>query len=144
MIKPVIRYFDEINEGMSGEISKVVTEKDISAYADLTGDKNLLHIDADYAKGTIFGQRVTHGMLVAGFISAVFGSNFPGPGWIYVNQTLQFRAPVFIAEEVKVNVRVKKLITEKEMVEFGTVASVADRIAITGIATLKAPVKLNQ
>ena len=140
MIKPVTRYFDEITEGMSGEIRKVLTEKDVIAYADLTGDRNLIHLNAEYAKGSIFGQRVSHGMLVAGLISAALGSNFPGLGWIYVNQTLQFRAPVFIAEEVKVNVSVKKLITEKEMAEFETVATVRDRIVITGIATLMAPV----
>ena len=134
-----IRYFDEISEGMSAEISRIICEKDIIAFADVTGDLNPIHLDVEYAAGSIFGQRIGHGMLVAGLISAVFGCHFPGNGWVYVNQSLQFRGPVFIGEEVTITVTVKKLIFRKQLVEFGIIASVEKKKIITGVATLMSP-----
>jgi 3-hydroxybutyryl-CoA dehydratase len=122
---PVIRYFDEISEGMSGEFSKTVSEADVIAFADVTGDKNPIHLDADYAATTIFGQRIAHGMLGAGIISAVFGSTFPGPGWIYIGQNLQFKAPVFLGDKLTAVVTATKLIVEKQMIEFDTVVAEA-------------------
>ena len=78
-------------------------------------------------------------MLVAGLISAVFGCNFPGTGWIYVNQLLQFKNPVFIGEKVTVIVTAKKLISMKQMVEFDLIVSVEEKTVITGVATLMSP-----
>tara|TARA_B110000881_G_C18043229_1_gene256030 strand:- start:22 stop:471 length:450 start_codon:yes stop_codon:yes gene_type:complete len=134
-----IRYFDEISEGMSAEISRIIGEEDIVAFAEVTGDKNPIHLDVEYAASSIFGQRICHGMLVAGLISAVFGCHFPGNGWVYVNQSLQFRGPVFIGEEVTITVTVKKLIFRKQLVEFGIIASVEKKKIITGVATLMSP-----
>ena len=102
-----IRYFDEISEGMSTKISRIIGEKDIIAFAQVTGDMNPIHLDVEYAAGSIFGQRICHGMLVAGLISTVFGCHFPGNGWIYANQSLQFKRPVFIGEKVTITVTVK-------------------------------------
>jgi len=136
---PVLRYFDEITEGMTGEFSKSISEADVITFADVTGDKNPIHLDADYAATTIFGQRISHGMLVAGFISAVFGYNFPGPGWIYINQSLQFKAPVFLGDTATAVVTATKLIAEKQMIEFDTVVSVGDKVVIKGTATLMSP-----
>ena len=134
-----IRYFDEISEGMSAEISRIIGEEDIVAFAEVTGDKNPIRLDVEYAASSIFGQRICHGMLVAGLISAVFGCHFPGNGWVYVNQSLQFRGPVFIGEEVTITVTVKKLIFRKQLVEFGIIASVEKKKIITGVATLMSP-----
>ena len=134
-----ICFFDEISTGMSAEAYKIMSEKDIIVFAEVTGDKNPIHVDAEYAANSIFGQRVVHGMLVAGFISAVFGCNFPGNGWVYVNQSLQFKNPVFIGEKVTVTVIVKKLIFEKQMAEFDIVARVGEKEIVTGIATLMSP-----
>ena len=134
-----IRYFDEISEGMSAETSRIIGEKDIIAFAEVTGDKNPIHLDVEYAAGSIFGQRIGHGMLVAGLISAVFGCHFPGNGWVYVNQSLQFRNPVFIGERVTTKVTAKKLIFTKQLVEFDIVASVEKKKIITGVATLMSP-----
>jgi 3-hydroxybutyryl-CoA dehydratase len=134
-----IRYFDEISEGMSAKISRIIGEEDIVAFAEVTGDKNPIHLDVEYAASSIFGQRICHGMLVAGLISAVFGCHFPGNGWVYVNQSLQFRGPVFIGEEVTITVTVKKLIFRKQLVEFGIIASVEKKKIITGVATLMSP-----
>ena len=134
-----IRYFDDISKGMSATVSNIINERDVVAFAEITGDKNPIHLDADYARASIFGQRVSHGMLVAGLISAVFGCKFPGKGWIYVNQSLQFKNPVFIGEMVTTTVIAKKLIPKKQIVEFDIVASVEEKYVVTGVATLMAP-----
>ena len=134
-----MRQFNQIEIGMSGQISKFVTEQDIVAFSEITGDKNAIHLDPNFAAGTIFGKRISHGMLIASFISTVFGSHFPGDGWIYVNQTLNFKAPVFIGDLVDVCVTVKKLLPKKKMVQFETVASVEKKIVVSGSATLLGP-----
>ena len=91
--------------GMEASFAKTVSEADIVAFADVTGDKNPVHLDAEYAAETIFKERIAHGMLSAGYISAVFGMECPGPGAIYVSQTLNFRAPVKIGDAVVAKVR---------------------------------------
>ena len=139
ILRSGVAYFDEITYGMSAEVSRIISEQDVISFAEVTGDMNPIHMDVNYASNSIFGQRVAHGMLVAGFISAVFGSNFPGTGWIYVDQSLQFKRPVFINDEVKVAVKVKRLIPEKRMVNFGVIARVANKTVITGDSTLLSP-----
>tara|TARA_B100001964_G_C13772071_1_gene396452 strand:+ start:41 stop:481 length:441 start_codon:yes stop_codon:yes gene_type:complete len=141
MAQTELRYFDDIAEGMTGEFTKTVTEKDVEAFAEISGDNNPVHLDEDYAKTSIFGQRISHGMLVAGFISAVFGRVFPGPGWIYVNQSLKFKAPVLLGDTVTTEVKVVKLIGARDMVELETVCRVGDKVVINGTATLLAPKK---
>ncbi|MDR7545626.1 MAG: MaoC family dehydratase, partial [Armatimonadota bacterium] len=87
-------------------MTRTVTEADITAFADVTGDRNPLHLDPAYAARTRFGQRIAHGMLTAGFVSAVIGMHLPGPGGIYVSQTLQFVRPVRIGDAVTATVEV--------------------------------------
>ena len=137
--KTGIRYFDEITEGMSAQVSEIILEKDVISFAELTGDKNPIHLDIEHAANSIFGQRVVHGMFVASLISAVFGCNFPGNGWIYVDQSLQFKQPVFIGEKISIIVIAKKLVASKQMVEFEIFAKVEEKNVITGEATLLAP-----
>lgn len=139
----ILRYFDEIKVGMSGELSKLVRNEDLITFANVTGDKNPIHLDPDYAATSIFGQRISHGMLVASFISATFGCNFPGPGWIYINQSLGFKAPVFIGDTATTIVTVSNLIPEKQMVEFDTVILVSNKIVVEGTATLLSPKRLS-
>ena len=93
-------YFENLTEGMEAEISHVVSEEDISQFAQISGDTNPVHLDEEYASKTRFKQRIAHGMLSASFISAVFGTRMPGLGAIYVNQSLRFKAPVHIGDEV--------------------------------------------
>ena len=85
-------FLEEIVVGMSEALSKTVSNSDILGFADITGDRNPVHLDDDYAAGSPFKERTAHGMLSAGFISAVLGSRLPGPGCIYLSQSLQFRA----------------------------------------------------
>ena len=80
----------------------------------MSGDKNPVHLDADYAAKTMFKERIAHGMLSAGYISAVFGMELPGPGAIYVSQTLNFKAPVKIGDTVVATVKVIELVSREE------------------------------
>lgn len=134
-------FFEDLNEGMSAAFTKMVTEADIIKYADISGDTNPVHLDADYAAATMFKERIAHGMLTAGFISAVFGTKLPGPGSIYVNQSLKFRAPVKIGDTVTATVTVSGKVPEKKFVTFSTVCTVNDKPVLEGEATLMVPAK---
>jgi 3-hydroxybutyryl-CoA dehydratase len=90
----------EFNEGDSATFAKTITEADILMYSAVSGDTNPLHINAEYAAQSRFGQRIAHGMLTAGLISAVIGTKLPGPGAIYMSQTLRFIAPVYLGDTV--------------------------------------------
>lgn len=141
MDNPPLLFFDDIAENMSGEISKTIADEDIRTFAAITGDINPLHLDDEYARTSVFGERISHGMLIAGLISAVFGSVFPGPGWIYVKQTLRFRAPVHIGDEVTARVVVSKLMGQRKLVEFHTECRVGGTVVLDGEATLLSPKK---
>lgn len=134
-----IRTFDDIAEGMTGEFSKVLGDADVRTFADVSGDHNPIHIDEAYAKTTIFGGRIAHGMHTASMISAVLGTVFPGPGWIYIEQTLKFKAPVPVGSEVTATVVATKLIPDKGFVEFATTCRVNGKVVLDGSATLMAP-----
>ena len=95
---------------MEASFQRTVSEADIVAFANVSGDKNPVHLDEDYAAKTMFKGRIAHGMLTAGYISAVFGMEMPGPGAIYISQTLNFRAPVRIGDVVTAKVKVVELI----------------------------------
>ena len=102
-------FFEDLVLGQEASLSKSVGEADIVAFADLSGDRNPVHIDAAYAATTMFKERIAHGMLSAAYISAVFGMQLPGPGAIYVSQTLSFKAPVKIGDTVVTTVKVAEL-----------------------------------
>lgn len=90
----------EFKEGDSASFAKTITDADIVLFAGVTGDTNPVHIDAEYAKGTRFGGRIAHGMLTASLISTVIGTRLPGPGAIYMGQTLKFLAPVQLGDTI--------------------------------------------
>ncbi len=131
--------FEALQLGQEASISRTVTEQDIVAFADVTGDRNPVHLDAVYAAATIFKQRIAHGMLSAGYISAVFGMKLPGPGAIYVSQTLNFKGPVKIGDTVVTMVKVAELITAKRRVRFVCVCSVDGKTVLDGEAVLMVP-----
>jgi 3-hydroxybutyryl-CoA dehydratase len=111
---------DEMNIGDAAEFAKTVTETDVTLFAGITGDFNPVHINEDYAKGTVFKGRIAHGMLSAGFISSALAMKLPGAGTIYLSQSLEFKAPVHIGDTVTARVEVKEKITEKNRVTFRT------------------------
>ncbi len=99
---------EKLEPPASASLSRTITEEDVVTFAHLTGDVNPLHLDEAYAKGTRFGRRVAHGVFAAGLVSAVIGTRLPGPGAIYLSQTLKFVAPVFIGDTVTATVTVTK------------------------------------
>ena len=93
-------YLEDLEIGMRAETRAIITEDMINTFADITGDHNPIHVDAEFAAMTDFGQRIAHGALSASFISAVLGNDLPGPGAVFVELNLRFRKPAFIGEEV--------------------------------------------
>lgn len=134
-------YFEELSIGQAAIFGKTVTEADIAAFAGVSGDTNPVHLNEEYAKGTMFKGRIAHGMLSAAFISTVFGTKLPGPGCIYVSQMLKFKAPVKIGDTVTARVEVTALNPEKKFATFKTTCSVGDKVVLDGEATLMVPTK---
>jgi|ERR1035437_1793749 3-hydroxybutyryl-CoA dehydratase len=134
-------YLDELKVGMTASTGKTITEADILLYAAVSTDTNPLHIDAEAAAAGPFGQRVAHGMLTAGLISAVLGTGLPGPGAVYLGQTLRFRAPVKIGDTVIATVEVTDINVEKKRATLKTVCTVAGKPVIDGEATVLVPVR---
>ena len=111
---------DQLNIGDRASISKLITERDVIRFAELTGDINPIHMDKLYAEQTVFGERIAHGMLTASLVSAVLGIKLPGPGNIYVSQSLKFRAPVKFGDVIEAEVEVVEKIPERNRVHLKT------------------------
>jgi 3-hydroxybutyryl-CoA dehydratase len=128
---------DELSVGQVAELAKTVTESDIVLFAGVTGDFNPVHIDAEAAKKSVFGERIAHGMLSAGFISAVLGMRLPGPGSIYLSQTLRFTKPVRIGDTVTARVEVVEVIAAKRRVRLATTCrNQNDEVVVEGEAVV--------
>ena len=135
----ILNDFDSIKLNMSANLERIIYEQDLINFAEVSGDTNPIHLNKQFAAKSIFGEQISHGLLVASFISAVFGTIFPGPGWIYISQNIEFKAPVFIGDKVVVNVNVAKILKLRKMVEFKTIVTVRDKTVVNGLAVLKAP-----
>src|ERR1017187_719587 len=130
--------YDEIKIGDDASLSRTITEAHIVNYAGITGDMNPIHVDAEYAKQSMFGERVAHGMLVAGLISPGLGTQVPGPNSIYLGQDLKFTAPVKIGDTVKVVVTVTEKRDDKRIIKLRTTASnQRGEVVIDGNAVMK-------
>ena len=112
--------FAELQVGEAAEFSKTVAESDVYLFAGISGDFNPAHINEPYAQQTAFKSRIAHGMLAAGFVSAVIGTRLPGPGTIYMKQELTFLAPVHIGDTITARAEVVELIQEKKRVRLKT------------------------
>ena len=134
-------HIDQLQPGMSASIAKTVTEADIILFAGISTDVNPAHLDEEYAKGTMFGGRIAHGMLSAGFISAVLANKLPGPGTIYLSQTLKFKAPVRPGDTVTATVTVKEVNVAKNRVTLDTVCTVAGKVVIEGESLMMPPAR---
>lgn len=107
--------YSELKEGMHAEFSKSVSDADVVSFAEVTGDRNPVHLDEAAAARTRFGGRIAHGMLSAGIVSAAIASRLPGPGSIYLSQTLKFTAPVRIGDTVTATVTVLELMSKNRV-----------------------------
>jgi len=132
-------FFEDIEIDMEATFAKTVSEADILSFADISGDKNPVHLDADYAAKTMFKDRIAHGMLTAGYLSAVFGMQLPGPGAIYISQTLNFKGPVRIGDKVIAKVRVLETFPAKKRVRFECSCTVEGKSVLEGEAMLMVP-----
>ncbi len=130
-----------VSIGDSASVSKTISESDVYMFAGLTGDFNPAHVNADYAKNSIFGERIAHGILITGLISAALGMKMPGEGTIYLEQNAKFVLPVKIGDTVKAVVTVSEIINDKKrIVRLSTDAfnQNGDKV-VEGYAVVKAP-----
>ena len=132
-------FLEDLSVGQSAELTRTVAEGDLAAFAAVTGDDNPVHLDEAYAATTSFGGRIAHGMLSAGYISAVIGTKLPGPGAIYLGQSLRFRRPVRIGDLVLARVTVKTLDANRAHVTLDTVCEVNGKTVVDGEALVIAP-----
>ncbi|MCB9135421.1 MAG: MaoC family dehydratase [Anaerolineales bacterium] len=130
----------QLTPGQKTTLTKTFTEADVIAFADASGDHNPVHLDETYAQTTRFGKRIAHGMLVAGLISAVLGTQLPGPGTIYLGQELSFKAPVFLGDTITAVVEVANVREGKPIATLTTNCYNQDgTLVIEGKATVLVP-----
>ncbi len=132
-------FLEDLSVGMSAAYSKTVTESDIAKFAEVSGDNNPLHLDEAFAKTTRFKERIAHGMLSAGFISTILGTKLPGPGSIYLSQSLRFTAPVKIGDTVTARAEITDIRSDKKRVTLATTCVVGETVVIKGEALVMVP-----
>jgi len=132
---------DRLQVGDSAEFAKTVSETDIYLYAGITGDFNPAHVNEAYAKNTFFKTRIAHGMLTAGFISAIIANQLPGPGTIYLKQDLRFLAPVRIGDTITARVEILELNAEKNRARLKTICTNQDGVIVLEGEGLVSPPK---
>lgn len=133
---------EEIAVGDTATFAKTVTETDVYLYAGITGDLNPAHVNEAYAAETFFKGRIAHGMLTAGFISAVLGTHLPGPGTIYLRQELKFLAPVRMGDTITAKVEVVEKIVEKNLLHLRTTCTnQTGKVVLDGEAVVMPPKK---
>mgnify|MGYP000026500773 CR=1 FL=1 len=110
----------DVEVGTSAEFTKTISESDVYGFAGITGDFNPVHVDAVAAESSMFGRRIAHGMLTASLISTVIGMKLPGPGCIYMSQSLRFKAPVYIGDTITAHVEVAEIAKEKNRMRLAT------------------------
>lgn len=126
-----------IRAGDKATRTTTITDEMIHAFADLTGDNNPVHLDDAYAAGTRFGRRIAHGMIAAGLISATLANDLPGPGTVYLSQTLQFRAPVYPGDTITATVEVRSVRPDKPIITLATLCTNQDgKIVLEGEAVV--------
>jgi 3-hydroxybutyryl-CoA dehydratase len=140
MILPLqMLYFEDLSLGQSETLTKAVNSSDVVGFAEVTGDRNPIHLSEHFAAKTPFGTRIAHGLYTASLISAVLGTRLPGPGAVYISQTLNFRAPVKIGDTVEVKVTVAELVAAKSRARLACTCTVGGETVLDGEAWVKVP-----
>ncbi len=132
-------FFEDLSVGQKASFGKTITEADIVLFAAVTGDTNPMHLNAEYARDSVFGERIAHGMLAAGLITKVMGTQLPGPGTIYMSQSLRFRRPVRIGDTVTATVEITELNAAKSRASLRTVCTVRGEPVLEGEALVAVP-----
>ncbi len=134
-------FFEDLKVGQTALYARTLTETDIVLFAGISGDNNPVHINEEFASNTMFSGRIAHGMLSAAFISTVLGMKLPGPGAIYVSQTLRFKAPVRAGDTLNVRATVTDLVPDKRRATLSTVITVGNRVVLEGEAVVIVPLR---
>lgn len=132
-------YFEDLSLGMTETYSKEVKSSDVVGFAEISGDRNPIHLSEHFAAKTPFGGRIAHGLYTASLISAVIGTRLPGPGAIYLSQTLNFKAPVRIGDIVEASVEVAELVEKGSRVKLVCRCMVGIILVLEGEALVKVP-----
>lgn len=132
-------YFEDLEVGQSDEYARVVSESDILVFAGVSGDTNPVHLNHEFASETMFEGCIAHGLLTASYISTVIGTKMPGPGCIYVGQSLKFKAPVKAGDTVIARATITEKIEDKNFVKIQTQCLVCDKVVLDGEATIMVP-----
>jgi len=135
-------YFEDLKVGMQATIGRTITETDLRNYSGVSGDTNPMHLNEEFARQTPFHGTIVHGMLTASLISAAVGTKLPGPGVIYMSQTLKFLAPVRVGDTVYAQITVRQLIPERHRAVLDTQCFVKDTMVIDGEALVKVPARV--
>jgi 3-hydroxybutyryl-CoA dehydratase len=130
---------EELTVGMEISYSQTISDADVKAFAGISGDNNPIHMSDEYAENSRFGKRIAHGLLSASFFSALFGTKIPGPGCVYVAQSLQFKRPVYLGDTVTATITIDNINLKKRRVFFRTVCYVKKHVVIDGKAELYIP-----
>lgn len=134
---------EKIEIGMSASYSQTITDADVKSFAGISGDNNPVHMSDEFAAQSRFGKRIAHGLISGSFFSALFGARLPGPGCVYVSQSLNFRRPVYLGDTVRATVTVTEIDMQKRRVFFDTICSVSGKVVISGKAELYIPASNN-
>jgi 3-hydroxybutyryl-CoA dehydratase len=129
-------YFEDLSMGMAASYAKTITNDDILAFAELSGDVNPVHLSDDFAAGTIFKRRIAHGFLTGSLFSTVLGTKLPGPGCIYLSQSMKFKAPVYIGDEVVATLKITGLDPDKARATFACDCAVNGKTVLEGEAVM--------
>ncbi len=132
-------YFDDLSVGLRETYSKTVSSEDIVAFAEISGDRNPIHLSDEFAAKTPFGSRIAHGILTASLVSAVIGTRLPGPGAIYISQSLRFLAPVRVGDVVLTSVEIIELVERGRRAKLRCECRVGEVLVLDGEAEVKAP-----
>jgi acyl dehydratase len=135
---------EEIELGMSVSYSQTITDADIKAFAGISGDRNPIHLDEEYANKSRFKKRIAHGMMTASYFSALFGTKIPGEGCVYTYQSLNFKSPIYLNDTVIATVIVTNIDIEKRKVKFKTICEVKNKVVTDGEAELYVPLEFKK
>ncbi|MEI2386427.1 MaoC family dehydratase [Breoghania sp. JC706] len=134
-------YFEDLEIGMSESLKKTVRSDDVVGFAEVSGDRNPIHLSEHFAARTPFRTRIAHGLYTASLISALLGTRLPGPGAIYLSQTLNFKAPVKIDDELTVTITVAELVERGRKARLACLAMVGETVVLEGEAVVKVPAR---
>ncbi len=131
--------FEQIKIDMSVSYSQTITDADVKSFADISSDYNPIHLDDEYASKSRYKKRITHGLISGSFFSGLFGTKLPGPGCVYVQQTFNFKRPVYLGDTVTATAKVTSIDSDKRRVFFDTTCTVKNKVVIDGMAELYVP-----